>query len=100
MKIANSTSNYINQAYVNKTNTPSSQNLKAQSKVEETPTDSLNISNRTKSLQLVSRSMETEPMDREKYVADIKQKIETNQYDMNAEATAEKMVGHFMNGKV
>ncbi len=97
MKISNSTPNYINQAYVNQTNTPATQELKSQKDTEEVVTDSINFSNRTKDLQKISKAMEAEPLDREQYVADIKQKIETNQYDMNAETIAEKMVGSLMN---
>jgi len=40
--------------------------------------------------------MENEPADRKKYVADIKQKIETDQYNINAETIAEKLVGSIM----
>jgi len=100
MKISNSTPNYINQAYVNQTNNPATQDLKSQKDAEEVVTDSINLSNRTKDLQKISKAMDTEPVDREQYVADIKQKVETNQYDMNAETVAKKMVGSFMNGLV
>ncbi len=43
------------------------------------------------------KAMETESADRKKYVDDIKLKVETDQYTMNAETTAEKIVGSIMN---
>lgn len=100
MKISNGTSNYINQAYINPANA-ASQNLKSEKTAEETaketPTDRIDFSGLTRDLQKISAAMETDPADREKYVADIKQKVETNQYDVNAETVAEKLVGSFMN---
>ncbi|MCK5695434.1 MAG: flagellar biosynthesis anti-sigma factor FlgM [Desulfobacula sp.] len=76
MKIT--TPNYINQTYANPANNATSQNLKAQKTADETLNDklnSINISGRTKDLQKISKAMETDPVDRQKYVADIKQKI-------------------------
>lgn len=101
MKISNGTPNFINQAYTNPANAAAGQNLKSEKTAEEaangTPADSINLSGRTKDLQKISTAMETDPVDREKYVADIKQKVETDQYNVNAETVAEKIVGHFMN---
>ena len=100
MKISNTTSNYINQTYASQANA-ANQNLKSQKTAEEAVseprTDSINFSDRTKDLQKISRAMETEPADRKKLVADIKQQVETNQYTVNAEAVAQKMVGFLMN---
>jgi negative regulator of flagellin synthesis FlgM len=104
MKIANSTPHYINQAYTNPANTAANQNLKSQKTadlvVNETKTDSISFSDRTKDLQKISKAMETDPADRKNYVADIKSKVETGQYTMNAETVAEKMVGSVLNGMV
>lgn len=93
MKISNTTPNYMNQAYVGQV---ANQNLKSQKPADE-KTDSINLSDQTKTLQKIDKAMETEPADRKKYVADIKQKVETNQYNINAETVAEKIVGSFMN---
>jgi len=98
MKIT--TNNYINQTYANPANTASTQNLKTQAKTDESTNDkldSIDISDRTKDLQRISKAMENEPVDRQKYVADIKQKVETNQYNINAQTVADKIVGSFMN---
>ena len=101
MKISNSTPNYISQTYASQANNTASQNLRSQKNAEgianEALTDSINLSDRTKDLQKISNAMETEPQGREKYVADIKLKIETNQYNINAETIADKMVGSIMN---
>jgi len=92
MKISNSTPNIINQAYGNQANNPSAQGLKSQKNSDENLSDSINLSGRTKDLQKISKAMELEPVDRKKYVTDIKQQVETNQYNINAETIAEKMV--------
>ena len=101
MKIPNNTPNYINHTYTNQTQAAANKDLKSQKiaadAVNEPKTDSINFSARTKDLQKISRAMEIEPTDRKQYVADIKQKVETNQYNFNAEMVAEKMVGLFMN---
>ena len=96
MKIANTTPNYINQTYTNQANPAVSQNLKSQQPAEEAITDSINLSGKTKDLQKISKAMETEPVDRKQYIADIKQKVENNQYNFNAESVAQKMVGNLM----
>ena len=97
MKISNSTPNYINQTYANQANNAANQNVKPQKPADESQTDSINLSDRTKDLQKISKAMETEPVDRAELVADIKEKVETNQYNVNAETVAEKMVGSLMN---
>ncbi|OGR52584.1 MAG: flagellar biosynthesis anti-sigma factor FlgM, partial [Desulfobacula sp. RIFOXYB2_FULL_45_6] len=95
MKISNTTPNYINQTYTGQMNNPANQNLKPQKPADEI-TDSINFSDETKILQKISKAMESEPSDRKKYVADIKQKVETDQYNVSAETVAEKMVGSLM----
>ncbi len=99
MKIPNSTPNYINQTYTNQANNAANQNLNSQKPADETETltDSISFSDRTKDLQKVASAMETDPTGREKYVADIKQKVESEQYNVNAESVAEKLVGSIMN---
>lgn len=99
MKITNPPPNYINQTYTNQANTGgvAGQNQKPSAPTEETQTDSINLSDRTKELQKIAKAMETEDVDRQKYVADIKQKVQTGQYNVNAELVAEKIAGSFMN---
>jgi len=91
MKISNTTPNYINQAYAGQMSNTANQNLKSQKPADEI-TDSINLSNETKLRQKISIAMENEPVERKKYVADIKQQVETNQYIVNAE----KIVGSLM----
>lgn len=96
MKILNSTPSYINQIYTKK----AGQNLKAQKTAgvdANKKTDQINFSDLTKNLRKMSQATETDSADRQKYVADIKHKVETNQYTINAETIAEKMVGSIMN---
>ena len=96
MKIANTTPNYINQTYTNPNNPAAGQDLNSQKPSQEPVTDSINLSERTLALQKVSQAMENDPVDRQKYVADIKQRVENDQYNVNAEQVAQKMVGAFM----
>jgi len=96
MKISNTTPNYINQAYAGQMSNTANQNLKSQKPANEI-SDSINFSDETKALQQISKAIESEPSDRKQYVADIKQQVETNQYNINAETVAEKIVGSFMN---
>lgn len=101
MKISNTPPGYINQTYANPAKPGTGQGLKSQKTGDAdgagAKTDSINFSALTKDLQKISRAMETDPTDRNKYVADLKQKVETNQYNVNAEAVAEKIVGSLMN---
>ena len=97
MKISNPTQNYINQTYANQTNSPAnSQALKTEKPADEVPGDSINLSPKTRDLQKISAAMDTEPTDRSKLVADLKYQVQTNQYNVNAEQVAEKMVGALM----
>lgn len=96
MKISNSTPNYINQTYANQANNAANQNAAQQKTADEAQTDSLNLSGRTKDLQKIAAAIDTQPTDRKQYVADIKQQVETDQYNVNAETVAEKMVGSLM----
>lgn len=95
MKISNNAPNYINQSYANQTNN-AAVSTKTPKPAEEGLTDSINLSGRTKDLQRISRALETEPADRQKYVAQIKSQVENDQYNINAEKVAEKIVGSFM----
>jgi flagellar biosynthesis anti-sigma factor FlgM len=95
MKISNTTPNYINQTYTNQADNAA--NLKSQKTSDESivepKTDSIVLSDTTKDLQKISKAMEVESPDRAKYVEDIKQQVETDQYNVNAENVAEKMLG-------
>ncbi len=100
MKISNPS--YIQQTYTNPANTGANQNLNSRKTAEValtngTKTDSINLSDRTRDLQKISSAMDIDPTDRNKVVADLKQKVDTNQYNVNAEAIAEKLVGSLMN---
>lgn len=99
MKISNSTPNYINQTYTNQANSVAGQKLKSQQPpAEEGLKDSINLSDRTKDLQRISKAIETEPAGRNQVVAELKQQVENNQYNVNAEKVAEKMVGLLFDG--
>lgn len=97
MKITNNIPpNYINQTYAGQQlSNAANQNLKSQKPADEI-TDSINLSDGTKTLQKIAKALDSEPADRKSYVADIKQKVEANQYNINAEAIAEKLVGSIM----
>jgi len=99
MKITNTTPSYINQTYAKQADkSVANQNLKTTETATNEPlTDSINLSDRTKDLQKISKALDTEPADRKKQVEDIKLQVKSNQYDINAETIAEKMIGSHMN---
>ncbi|MCP3940341.1 MAG: flagellar biosynthesis anti-sigma factor FlgM [Desulfobacteraceae bacterium] len=96
MKISNSTQNYINQSYTNRTDSPAGAPPKLGKTGDKALGDSINLSTTTMDLQKISTSMDTEPIDRKKLVADLKQQVQANQYTINSEQIAEKMIGSFM----
>ena len=98
MKIANTTPNYINQTYTNQAdNAANSKSQKTSDESIVTPkADSINLSDATKNLQKISKAMETESPDRAEYVADIKQQVETNQYNVNAENVAGRILDEIL----
>jgi len=100
MKISNSTPSYVNQTYQNQANAAASQNQKSQLPADEVPSDSINLSGRTKDLQKITRSMDANSVERQKYVDQIKLKVENNQYNVNAEIVASKMLGELFDGAV
>jgi flagellar biosynthesis anti-sigma factor FlgM len=97
MKISNTTQNYINQTYANKTMTAANTSPKLEKPADEAVSDSINLSQKTRDLQKISTAMETQPTERTTLVADLKQQVQTNQYNINAEQIAEKMTGSLMN---
>ncbi len=98
MKISSSTQNYINQTYANQANSvANTQTPKTEKPADEAASDSINLSPTTRDLQKISAAMDTEPTDRATLVADLKQQVQANQYTVNAEQVAEKMIGSLMN---
>lgn len=91
MKISNTTTNYINQAYKNQ-NSPKPPGQKPAPPADEPQTDNINLSSRTREMQKINRALENEPADRKQYVAEIKARVESNRYDINAENIAERMI--------
>jgi flagellar biosynthesis anti-sigma factor FlgM len=95
MKIANTTPNYINQTYTNQANSQKTQKPTEKASSDSVVSDTINLSSKTKDLQKISKAMETEPAGRASYVADIKQRVENNQYEVNPEAIAEGIISTF-----
>jgi len=97
MKI-NSTQQYINQSYT-ATNTGTTAKTSADQgkQSEEKLSDSINLSSTTRDLQKISAAAAQEPGDRAQKVEGLKQQVQSNQYTVNAEQVAEKMIGSIMN---
>ncbi len=96
MKIPSSTPNYVNpyaNQAVNTNKAPESQDKPAETNIAG---DSINLSSTTRQMQKISAAAETEPAGREELVQDLKQQVQTNQYTVNAEQVAEKMIGSIM----
>jgi negative regulator of flagellin synthesis FlgM len=98
MKISNTPPNYINQTYTSQASgAAAGQNLNSPKPADDTQTDSINLSSKTRDLQKISKALDTNDVERQKYVQDIKQQVENNLYNVNAEQVADKIVGAFMN---
>lgn len=96
MKI-NSTQQYINQSYAaNNANTTANTLVDQAKQSEGPPSDSINLSSTTRDLQKISVASAEEPKDRAQKVEDLKQQVQSNQYTVNAEQVAEKMIGSIM----
>ena len=97
MKI-NSTQQYINQSYAaNNANTTANTSADQGKQSQQTPSDSINLSSTTRDLQKISAAALDESEDRAQMVENLKQQVENNQYTVNAEQIAEKMIGSIMN---
>ncbi len=96
MKI-NSTQQYINQSYAaNNANTTANSSAGQAKQSEEPLSDSINLSSTTRDLQKISVASAEEPKDRAQKIEDLKQQVQSNQYTVNAEQVAEKMIGSIM----
>ena len=102
MKISNSTTNLVNQAYSN--NAVHQNQAAANTKSEKTKeanlsSNSANVdfSNRTKDLQKIFQAMENEPVALSEKVSKLKKEINENQYNFDADKIAGKMVGSLLN---
>ncbi len=99
MKITNNTQQYINQSYAaNNTNTAVNTPTDQEKQPEETLSDSINLSSTTRDLQKISAAADTETEDRAQKVEALKQQVQANQYTVNAEQVAEKMIGSIVDG--
>lgn len=96
MKI-NSTQQYINQSYAaNNANTTANTLVDQAKQSEGPPSDSIHLSSTTRDLQRISVASAEEPKDRAQKIEDLKQQVQSNQYIVNAEQVAEKMIGSIM----
>ncbi len=93
MKINQSNSKLINQAYTNQALTNPAQQQETEAKSVGKSVDSVNLSATTKILT----AMKVEPEERAQKVSAIKESVESGQYTVNAEQVAEKIIGHFLN---
>ena len=96
MKISNTPQNYINQSYANQA-AQTGQTPPPEKTADEGQTgDSINLSATTRDLQRISAASQTDPPGRAERVAELKSQVQANQYTINAEQVAEKMIGSIM----
>ncbi|WP_020589430.1 flagellar biosynthesis anti-sigma factor FlgM [Desulfobacter curvatus] len=98
MKI-DTTLQYINQSYAaNNANANTTANTSAdQGKQSKEPlSDSINLSATTRELQKISAASAEEPMGRADKIEALKLQVQSNQYTVNAEQVAEKIIGSIM----
>ena len=101
MKISNSTTNLVNQAYTNNVAHQNAANANAKSEkgkeiVPNTNSANVDLSDRTKDLQKLSRALENEPVAMSEKVSRIKKEISENRYNIDADRIADKMVGSLL----
>ena len=96
MKI-NFSQQYINQSYAaGNANTTAKASVDKAKQSEEPLSDSINLSSTIRDLQKISAASSDEPKDRAQKVEALKQQVQSNQYTVNAEQVAEKMIGSIM----
>ncbi len=99
MKISNSTTNLVNQAYINNTahqNTTANTSTKPEKSKGIKASSSVDLSTRTKDLQKISTALENEPVAMSEKISKIKKEIDENRYIVNADKIADKMVGSLL----
>ncbi|MCG8563933.1 MAG: flagellar biosynthesis anti-sigma factor FlgM [Desulfobacterales bacterium] len=98
MKISGTNTNYIQQAYGNASQAVANagQQDKADTTSETRPTDSISLSEKTQDLRRVEQNMDNAPLERQKKVADLKERVQADQYTVDAQKVAEKMIGSIM----
>ncbi|WP_321494575.1 flagellar biosynthesis anti-sigma factor FlgM [uncultured Desulfobacter sp.] len=98
MKITSPAQQYINQSYAaNNPNTTANTSADQGKKSEETPSDRINLSSTTRDLGKILAASTEGPEGRDEVVKKIKEQVQANQYTVNAEQIAEKMIGSIVN---
>ena len=96
MKISNSTTNIVNQAYGNNTAHQAAANAKSEKSKETNPSANVDLSNRTKDIQKISQAIGNEPVAMSEKVSRLKQEVNENRYNVDADKVASKMVGSLL----
>ena len=97
MKVTNSPQHYINQSYATNNATNGNAASNQEKRAEDTvASDSINLSSTTRDLQKIAVASETQPAERAQKVEELKRQVQANQYTVNAEQVAEKMIGSIM----
>jgi negative regulator of flagellin synthesis FlgM len=96
MKISNS--NLVNQAYNNNIvhQNQAATNAKTGKIKEPNLSSNVDLSNRTKDVQKIARAIEDEPVSMTEKLASLKKQVDTNQYNIDADKIADKMVGSIL----
>jgi negative regulator of flagellin synthesis FlgM len=96
MKISNS--NLANQAYnsniVHQNQTAI--NAKTEKIKEPNLSSNVDLSNRTKDVQKIAQAIEDAPVSMSEKLASLKKQVNTNQYNIDADKIADKMVGSIL----
>ncbi len=98
MKISNSTSNIINQAYGNNAAHQNTTNANAKSEKGKEANSSANVdlSNRTKDIQKISQALDVEPVAISEKVSQLKKEVDENRYNVDANKVAGKILGSLL----
>ncbi len=98
MKISNSTTNLVNQAYSNNTaqQNQAAANTKPEKGKDINPSSNVDLSSRTIDLQKIARAAENQPVAMSEKVAVLKKEVEENRYNIDVDKVAGKMVGSLL----
>ncbi len=98
MKISNSTTNFVNQAYNSHAphHNPAAANEKPERNKEINPSASVDLSNRTKEIQKISQAVDNEPVEMSEKVSRLKARVDANQYTVDADRVAGRILGSLL----
>ncbi len=98
MKISNTTTNLVNQAYSNNAaqQNQAAANTKPEKGKDINPSSNVDFSSKTLDLQKIAQTIENQPVAMSDKVAALKKEVDENRYNVDVEKVAGKIVGSLL----